>query len=209
MNNAEFEGNGLIIQFDGNLHAGSELIKGDPNKQNQNGKLFCELLNRNPHLSAVNALDICKGVITRRRELENKQEEAVLDFFIINDKVRPLVKKMIVDEQRDYTLINLAQIKKNQRMIETDHNAIIVEMEVETENNKQNREEIFNLKSEVGQEAFLLETEENEELLNNFKSNLSINVQSLKWKKTLNNILQKCFKKIRVVKNKNKIRTDD
>ena len=44
VNDAEFEGNGLFIQMDGNLHAGSQLIDGDPNKQNQNGRLFCELL---------------------------------------------------------------------------------------------------------------------------------------------------------------------
>ena len=202
VNNAELEGEGVIIQFDGNLHAGSELIKGDPNKQNQNGRLFCELLSRNPHLSAVNALDICEGIITRKRKIENKTEEAVLDFFIINDKMRPFIKKMVVDEQKEFTLINLAQVKKNNRLVETDHNAIIVEMEFETEINKQNREELFNLKSKSGQDAYFKETEKNEDLLQVFQTNLSFDIQSLKWKKILTNILQKCFNKIRVVKKK-------
>ena len=78
VNNAEFEGNGLIIQMDGNLHAGSDLICGDPNKQNQNGRLFCELLERNPNLSVVNALELCEGVITRTREVQNNTEQAQL-----------------------------------------------------------------------------------------------------------------------------------
>ena len=38
VNSAEFEGEGLMIQMDGNLHAGQDLIKDDPNKQNQNGR---------------------------------------------------------------------------------------------------------------------------------------------------------------------------
>ena len=70
-NNAELEGDGLIIQMDGNLHAGSALIKDDPNKQNSNGLLFCEFLKRNPELIVVNSLDICEGLITRKRTLEN------------------------------------------------------------------------------------------------------------------------------------------
>ena len=40
----DLEGNVLIIQLDGNLHAGLDLIKDDPNKQNKNGKLFVEFL---------------------------------------------------------------------------------------------------------------------------------------------------------------------
>ena len=47
VNDAEMEGDGLIIQMDGNLHAGSKLIVNDPNKQNRNGLLFCEFLERN------------------------------------------------------------------------------------------------------------------------------------------------------------------
>ena len=185
VNNAEFEGNGLIIQMDGNLHAGSQLIKGDPNKQNQNGRLFCEFLERNDNLCVVNALDLCEGVITRKRKVENKTEEEILDFFIINDKMRPFIKKMQVDEDKEFTLINLAQIEKNKRMVETDHNAIDVDMELNSDNEKPCREEVFNLKSKSGQESFFKETEENEDLLNSFKNNLSINIQSLRWKKNI------------------------
>ena len=37
---AACDGAGLIIQMDGNLWAGKGIIKGDPRKQNQNGKYF-------------------------------------------------------------------------------------------------------------------------------------------------------------------------
>ena len=40
---AEREEQGLIIQMDGNLHAGNAINKDDPNPQNQNGKMFSKL----------------------------------------------------------------------------------------------------------------------------------------------------------------------
>ena len=67
---AENDNQGLIIQMDGNLHGGQELIKDDPNPQNQNGKLFMELLQRNPGLVVVNSESICEGLITRQRRVQ-------------------------------------------------------------------------------------------------------------------------------------------
>ena len=60
-------GAGLVIQFDGNLWAGEKIIPNDPRAQNKNGKLFEQFLERNPHLTVVNALDLCEGLITRSR----------------------------------------------------------------------------------------------------------------------------------------------
>ena len=106
---AELEGQGIIIQMDGNLHAGKELLKNDPNPQNANGKMFMDFLERNPTLIVVNALDICEGLITRVR----KSEKSILDFFIVNEKLRQYLKKMIIDEGGDYSLSNFAQLHKN------------------------------------------------------------------------------------------------
>ena len=78
---AETENQGVIIQMDGNLHAGKELIKDDPNIQNQNGRLFMQFLQRNSGLVVVNSLSICKGLITRQRRVNTKTEKAVLVFF--------------------------------------------------------------------------------------------------------------------------------
>ena len=208
INNAELAGDGVIIQMDGNLHAGRELVKGDPNIRNQNGKYFCEFLDRNPQLIVVNSLDLCEGIITRKRVVEQNIEQAVLDFIIINDKVQPFLRKMKIDEEKEMTLINLAQMKKNKKMIETDHNAMILELDLEIENKKTKREEIFNIKNKICQQAFFVETESNKELLGSFENDLPFSIQSLKWKKTFKDILHKCFRKIRIVKKKNVIKTE-
>ena len=62
--------------------------------------------------------------------MENKTEEAVLDFFLINDKLRPFFKEMLIDEERNYCLSNIAQIRKNGRIIETDHNSMIADFDL-------------------------------------------------------------------------------
>ena len=209
INAAELQGEGVIIQMDGNLHAGEDFIKGDRNKQNQNGKNFCDFLKRNPELVVVNSLDMCNGIITRKRKVENRIEEAVLDFFIINEKIRPFLRSMKIDEDKELTLINLAQINKNRKLIETDHNAMVLEMDLNVENVKSKREEIFNMKNKACQETFFLETETNKELLNSFKNNLPFRIQLLKWKKSFKNILHKCFKKVRIVKKKTNLNTEN
>ena len=63
---AKRSGSGLVLHFDGNLWAGPNIIPGDPTQQNRNGKMLEEFLSRNPQLTAVNALPLCQGLITRR-----------------------------------------------------------------------------------------------------------------------------------------------
>ena len=200
---AELEGHGIMIQMDGNLHAG-DLVKGDPNPQNKNGKMFRDFLNRNKSLVVLNCLETCKGVITRTRKTEIKTEEAVLDFFLINDKLRPFFKEMIIDEERNFCLSNIAQIKKNGRIIETDHNAMIAEFNLTVDAKKPVREEMFNFRNRKCQEAFKEATEMNEELLDCFDNNLEFKDQSKTWLKCFNSVIRNSFRKVRIVDNKKK-----
>ena len=94
---AEQSGAGFVLHFDGNLWAGKELVPGDPRQQNRNGKMFEEFLDRHPHLSIVNALPECEGLITRRRLRDGQWEESVLDFFVVCSKVFPYVTRMVID----------------------------------------------------------------------------------------------------------------
>ena len=56
--NASNNGSACILQMDGNLWAGKNIIKNDPKNQNQNGKYFEKFLNKNSPLTVVNALPI-------------------------------------------------------------------------------------------------------------------------------------------------------
>ena len=71
-------GSGFILQFDGNLWAGSDIIPGDPRKQNNNGKLFQDFLSKQSNLTVVNALSVCEGLIEFSLvELENEMQKKV------------------------------------------------------------------------------------------------------------------------------------
>ena len=52
---------------------------------------------------------------------------------------------MKIDENKEFGLVNIAQVKKNKRIIETDHNALILDLDLKVINNKAKREEIYNL----------------------------------------------------------------
>ena len=56
---AKKDGAGLVLQMDGNLWAGSKIVKKNIKKQNQNGKYFETFLNKNPHLTVINDLPLC------------------------------------------------------------------------------------------------------------------------------------------------------
>ena len=133
--------------MDGNLHAGPKLVPKDPNLQNQNGKLFEDFIERNPFLSIGNNMDSCTGDITRKRILDNRTEQAILDFFLFNDRMRPFVSKIVIDDDKKYCLSNFAQLKKNKRVVDTDHNLMIADLDISVPKRKADRTEILNLKN--------------------------------------------------------------
>ena len=103
---------GFILQFDGNLWAGEDVILGDPRPQNRNGKLFQEFLNRHPHLTVVNTLPQCKGLITRSRLCKGVLEESVLDFFVVCHRVLPFVTKMVNCRKNSVLCTILSHLQK-------------------------------------------------------------------------------------------------
>ena len=112
-----------IIQMDGNLWGGPEVVKNDPNPINNNGKLFKNFLKNNPQLTVGNNLDICEGSITRSRKAGQKMEKSILDFFIFCDKMKPFVSEMLIDESKLYAL---SSYSKARGRTHSDHNTMIV-----------------------------------------------------------------------------------
>ena len=62
------------------------------------------------------------SVITRRRIIKNKIEEAVLDYFIICDEMKKFLERMVVDEDK---LFPLSRYDKGIRK-DSDHNNLIL-----------------------------------------------------------------------------------
>ena len=192
---------GFILHFDGNLWAGPGVVPGDPRPQNRNGKLFQNFLERNPHLTVVNAMNICDGLITRSRLRSGKLENSVLDFFVVCDRVLPFVTKMVIDEDKKYVLTNYEQVRKGGAAVDSDHHTQFMDLNLEMENEKPDRVEIFNYKNKEALSKFKELTSETSAFTDCFKSDKPLIEQVEQWNNVLKSIRREAFTKIRIKNN--------
>ena len=148
------DGSGFILQFDGNLWAGNNIIPGDPRSQNYNGKLFQEFLDRNQNLTVVNSLPICEGLITRVRSKGEITEKSVLDFFVVCSRILPYVTKMVIDEDKKHILTNYKVCKIGRRATDSDHFTEYMDVNLKFKIEKSERKEIFKFKDESSLKTF-------------------------------------------------------
>ena len=185
---------GVILQMDGNLHAGEALVKDDPNKMNNNGKLFSMFLANNQSMTLLNASSKCEGTITRKRIKGGKIEQAVLDFALVSDNIAQFFQKMVIDEERKYPLSSYLAKKCR----DSDHFTLIMDFDIQYKRQKPVREEYFNFKNVENQESFrdILNSENN--LTKCFENSDGVEKQTERWFAAFNNIVHRSFKKIRV-----------
>ena len=180
---------GIVIQIDSNSWAGCALIPNDPNEQNANGKLLEMFLQRNQNITIVNALQICEGLITRKRITEHRNEKAILDLFLVCEKTLPFVSKMHVDEQGAHQLSNFYGIRHKSKVTESDHSKVELHLKLEFPLIKPIRNEFFNFKDQEGQFKFKEFTSQSNQLSACFISDSPFNVQSKRWQHKLNSYI--------------------
>ena len=195
--NAMEEDRAIILQMDGNLWAGPEVIKEDPHQCNQNGQLFKDFLCMFPQLCVVNSLDLCQGLITRRRTTIRKCEESILDFFVVCEKMLPFIERMIVDEEQQYGLSSYSKVKGKQVIKKSDHNPVILELFLNYKVKKPDRIESFNFRNKECQKQFFESTDKSSTLTEIFLKAGNVQDKAAKWMKKLNGEFHKCFRKIR------------
>ena len=202
---ARREGKGFYLQGDLNSWLGSDIIPGDPNIQNQNGKLFINFLKRHPRLVVVNSLPICRGLITRQRDLINgKHEKSVIDFVVVCTHVLPHITEMVIDEAKKYITTNYTQSKGNVKANNSDHNTQFVNMTLKTIPMKEHTREIYNLKNVEGQIKFKRLTEDTQDFLSCLQGRARLSVRIERWKRSLDSHIKQSFRKIKVRKNQRK-----
>ena len=193
---ATASGSGFILHFDGNLWAGGEIIPGDPRPHNRNGKLFQEFLERHPHLSVANALPQCEGLITRSRRKNGVLELSVLDFFVVCDQVLPFIKKMVIDEQKEYILTNYQNVRNTGVAVDSDHFTQFMDLDLKFESEKPQRIEIYNFKEKEGQNKFRKLTSETDEFSSCFMNKKPLASQINNWRTTLEKFCKESFSKL-------------
>ena len=195
---------GLIIQIDANAHVGPKVVNGDPNPMNPNGKMFVEFLEQNPAIIVVNKLDLCEGLITRRRSTKAGVEESVLDFFMVNQTMAQYLTKMRIDEDEQYLLSNISQRKTSKITTKSDHRTLILDLNLQFTKIKPDAKEFFNFKSKSCQENFKNITDKETNLVECLKTDLPLDEKAKIWLKNLDTVFYKSFKKIKVKNSRKK-----
>ena len=155
-------------------------------------------------LIVVNSLDICEGKITRFRKTINRTEQSILDYFVVCRSFLSLITKMIIDEEKKFALTKFSTKKGVKSIKVSDHNLLILELDLKWSSlNKSPQIEMYNFKNTEDFKNFQRVTEENNELLECFEDNDDFNNACSKWLKTFNDIIRKCFKKIRISSSNN------
>ena len=196
---AKSEGCMLLLQMDANAKLGNEIIKDDCNSMSENGRLMYEII-ESESLSVLNSSSLCSGVITRYRETTKGIEMAVLDYVLACDRLATFLDSMLIDEQRVLTLTKYATTKGVKSVVKSDHNILFAKFSLEYKklNSKKPRQEVFNLKNEACKELFTVATEQNRKLSECFVSGGNFADQCKNFFKTIDGVLYKCFKKVRI-----------
>ena len=150
----------------------------------------------------VNSLPQCEGLITRSRICKGVTEESVLDFFVVCNRVFPFVKKMVIDDKKEYILTNYQSARGGGKATNTDHFTEYLDLDLDFVSEKPERIEIFNFKNTESQAVFRKLTSETEDFTNCFQDGKPLKQQIENWQRTLKNYCQKSFKKVRVRRNK-------
>ena len=85
---------------------------------------------------------------------------AILDYVLVCKQLYQFFEKMVIDEERIYTLTKYATTKGSLKKMSIDHNPLIASFNIEYEKRKNKclRREIFNLKNHDFQLKFFEET---------------------------------------------------
>ena len=148
-------------------------------------------------MSLINSLDICQGLITRSRIVCDKKEDSVIDFALACDKLLPFVTKMVIDEQKMFSLSNFSS--KN-RIVHSDHNSLILDMKLRTQKEINEDKIIFNYKNQSLFDKFKEITSNSSKFSDCFSGDLPFEQQIASWTKVLRRSIYKCFQKIKIRK---------
>ena len=126
------------------------------------------------NLTAVNAMDLCEGVITRKRVSKEKVKKAVIDYVLVCADMREFVKSLFIDEKRIHVLTKYASKKGIKKHKISDHNIMMSRFSIQLEAKPRTvRTEFFQLKNIEDQRKFYQDTNNTGKLTSSFSESRS------------------------------------
>ena len=198
---ADLAGKSVIIEADFNSKLGKQFIPNDPHTQDKNGKLLANIIMRQ-NLCVANGLRVCEGVITRKRVTTQRTEESAIRFVLVSEDLIDKIEAVSIDEKREHVLTRISKTKDGSESKERNHNIIETRLKLSWRKEEAPVEEaMFNLKNKECQRTFRIETSKNE-LSKTFEEENDLDKATKKFMNKLNKILYKCFKKVKVKKDR-------
>ena len=111
--------------------------------------------------------------------------------------------RMKIDENKEFVLTNYARVRIDGKATDSDHNTQYMDLDLEIENFKPKRTEIFNFKNKKSQEKFKQLTSETDKFTNCFQTNAPLQMQIENWRELLRSVSVEAFPKIRIRKRRN------
>ena len=112
----------VYIQIDAISKLGPDMIKGDPHAQRENGKILEGIIKRNVLSVINNSQTKCIGQLTRKGNTKQRREESIIHFVICCDEMWDLIKELVIDENKTYSLSRFRKTKNGIKVIESDPN---------------------------------------------------------------------------------------
>ena len=187
-------GTPVLIIGDMNAHVGNDAdgIPGNTDNINKNGQQFRDLNNRR-QLTFMNSTSKCEGLWTRN---DPNGTKSAIDLVIANEEMQPLVKKMKIDEEGEWTLTRYRKIQGKQEVKPTDHNTIIVELNLAAQRIIK-KKTIWNLKNEESLMKFRSMTE-NIVMKEKWNTGGDPDEKYNRWQQQLKKVMYTCFKRVTV-----------
>ena len=101
-------------------------------------------------------MDVCSGLITRRRITTEGVEESIIDFVSISNDLKESIVSLHIDEERTHAITKYSKTKNGAlKKGESDHNPLLANFNLKW-NKRAGRKkiEMFNLKNKECQQIF-------------------------------------------------------
>ena len=199
---AQMSNKSILIQMDANSKLGKEVLPKDVHEQTANGAALAGIIQRNA-LIVVNGLENkIEGLITRRRVTVDGTEESIIDFVTVSADLKVDLEALNIDEEKEYALAKIVKEKKSTAVKYSDHNVMVTKLKLKLTKEHPMEEEVFNLKDEECQRKFKQETSNSTKLSEIFDTDDDLEKQTKKFLKKLKRCMHKCFKKIKIKKDR-------
>merc|ERR1712105_91888 len=99
----------------------------------------------------------------------------------MGNRVLPHVRRMVIDEDKNFILTNYKKAKFGGKATDSDHFTQYMDIELEIESIKPEKNEIYNFKDKESQKKFQQMTSETSEFTECFKTNAPLNCQIENW----------------------------